>query len=217
MPRTNNKPSLNNKNHKPFIIFRFLIYLDKSFSIYFWKFLDIFACKNIKIANLYEKAIGKQYIKEYDQFGLLKYNKILHIGCGAYPLTEITLANSSNIKVVGIDKNPDAVVLAKEIIRRKKLEKKVTIIDGDGINYSADGFDVVIISSCSTPKEKVLENIFKKANRNSIIIVRTVNSALNNILEHINENKDIKYVKQLYFSTFFLKPNFWYSIYLTKK
>jgi len=217
MPRAKEDYSIISKNQKPIIIIRFIIYFDKLFSIYFWKFLDILACKNIKIADLYEKVIGKQYKKEYDQFEILKYNKILHIGCGAYPLTEITLANSSNVEVVGIDKNPEAVVLAKDIIRRKKIYKKVTIKHGDGINYSADNYDVIIISSCSTPKEKVFENIFKRANKNSIIIVRTVDSDLNNIFKYINRNKDINYVKKLHFSTFFLKPNFWCSIYLTKK
>jgi len=217
MPKSKEDYSIITKSHKPIIIIRLRIYLDKLFSIYFWKFLDILACKNIKIADLYEKEIGKQYTKEYDQFGLLKHNKILHIGCGAYPLTEIALANSSSAEVVGIDKNPKAVVLAKEIIRRKNLEKKVTITNGDGINYSADGYDVIIISSCSTPKEKVFENIFKRANKNSIIIVRSIDSALNNILEYINGNKDVKYVKKLHFNTFFFKPHFWYSIYLTKK
>lgn len=217
MPKTRDENLIKNQSHKPIIVIRFIIHLDKLFSIYFWKFLDIIACKNKKIADLYEKAIGRQYTKEYDQFELLKYKKILHIGCGAYPLTEITLANSSNVEVVGIDKNPDAVVLAKYIIRRKKLEEKVTITDGDGINYCADGFDVIIISSCSTPKEKVFENIFKRANKNSIIIVRTVNSDINNILNYINGYKDVNYIKKMYFNSFFLKPNFWYSLYLTKK
>lgn len=207
--KTKHEKILNNKETK--------FYLKKTFSNYFWKFVDIIACKIRKVAETYEKAIGNQYKKEYKVFGILKYNKALHVGCGAYPLTEITLAKLPGKKIIGIDKNLKAVLSARKIIKKKDLDKKISIENENGLNYSVKGFDVIIVSSCSTPKEKILDNIFKNANENSIIIVREINSGTNNILEYINKQNEVKLVNKVQFRTLFPIPFSWNSICLIKK
>lgn len=217
MPNLKDDSPINFSRNKPGKIERFLIKSVMILTNFFWKFIDTVAHKNRKIAEEYEKVIGLHYKKEYEEFGIFKYNKVLHIGCGAYPLTEITLTSSSGIKVVGIDKNLQAVMSAKEIIRKKNLEKNVTIEHGNGINYPAGGYDVIIVSSCSTPKEKVLDNIFKLANKNSLIVVREINSAIDNIIDYINSSNDVRLIKKLHFSAFFILPVFWYALCLIKK
>jgi len=217
MPNLESKTSIDELRYKPNVLERLRINSSRKISNYFWKISETVAYKNRKIAELYEKVIGKEYKKEYKTFDILKHNKVLHIGCGAYPLTEIIFSNLSGKKVVGIDKNKKAVMSAREIIRKKNLDNKVTINYGNGINYPVDGFNVIIISSCSMPKEKILENIFKQARKNCIIIVRETNSALNYILNYINQHNDVTIVKKLHFKTIFLIPVFWNALYLTKK
>ncbi len=209
--------SKNTPNDKSFTLEETKFYPKKVISNYFWKFVDLVACKNRIIAEKYERIIGEEYKKEYKTFKIFKYNKALHIGCGAYPLTEITLSNLPGKEIVGIDKNPKAVESAKNIIRRKMLDKKIKIKHGNGINYSLKGFDIIIISSCSTPKQKILENIFKNANKNCIIIVREINSTINIIMDYINRQNLVTYVKKVQFSTLFIIPFFWNAIYLIKK
>jgi len=206
----------NNPLNKSNILLRAIQKSENIFSRYFWKFADILACNNRKIAEFYEKKIGFQYRREYEAFGLMKYSRILHIGCGAYPLSEIILSESSTLKIVGIDKNPKAIDAAIKIIQKKNLEKRVKIIKGDGINYKVKDFDVIIVSSCSTPKEKILDNVFKNVNKNIIIIVREINSNKNNILDYIGKQNYVKVEKKLQFFTIFLIPFSWIAFYLVK-
>lgn len=217
MSKSKKEYSKNTSKDQSFIIEETKFYPKKFISNYIWKFIDLVACKSRIIAEQYERIIGNEYKKEYTTFKILRYNKALHIGCGAYPLTEITLSNLPGEEIVGIDINSKAVESAKNIIQNKKLDKKIKIRHGNGINYSVNGFDIIIISSCSTPKKKILENIFKNANKNCIIIVREINSTINPIMDYINQQNEVTYVKKVQFSTLFLIPFFWYAIYLIKK
>jgi precorrin-6B methylase 2 len=181
---------------------------------------SIFICNCI---NNFPKIIcnkpvnGREYKKEYEMLEISKCNKILHIGCGSYPLTEITLATFSSKEIVGIDKNQNAVKLAKEIIRKKKLDESITIHHGNGISFPVKEFDVIIISSCSTPMEKILENIFKKATKNSTIIVRVLDTTIDSIMNYIQKNFDITFVKRLHFKTYFFIPISWNALYIVNK
>lgn len=194
------------------------IILIKKFLNYFWEFVDILSYKSDKAAKLYEKSIGEEYKHEYETYGISKDKKVLHIGCGAYPLSEIALANLFGVEVVGIDKNPKAVKLANEVISKKKLDTKVKIEHGDGTNYSVEKYDVIIVSSCSIPKVKILDNIFKKAKKQSTIVIREINIATDAILESIDYHKDVVFVKKVrHHPGSFLSPIAWNAIYLTKK
>jgi precorrin-6B methylase 2 len=196
----------------------FLTRCNSKITNFFWDIIDVLAHENRKIAELYEKIIGEEYKKEFVSFGISKGNKVLHIGCGAYPLTEIELAKLFNVKVVGIDKNPLAVKLANEVIQKERLGKKIKIEHGDGVNHPVNKFDVIIISSCSSPKLKILEHIFKIAKKQSVIIVREIDAAVERVLEYINSRNDVTQVKKIHHTPFpFLHPIGWNSIYLKKK
>lgn len=191
-------------------------YSSKFFSNIFWKVIDSLACKSTFISNKYENIIGKEYKEEYKKFKIPKYKKVLHIGCGTYPLTEITLSDLPGKEIFGIDKNPKAVVCANKLINKKGLETKITIKHGNGIDFPISGFDFIIISSCSHPKEKILENIFKNADKNCFIILREIDSAFFNIMDLIGKYENIEIVKKIRFKTHFLISVHWYSAYLTK-
>ena len=173
------------------------IYLFKKMINWFWEFVDLLSYKSEKIARLYEKAIGEEYQKEYRESGIKKKDRILHIGCGSYPLSEISLARLFRAQVVGIDKNPKAVKLASEVVKSKHLEKQISIHHGNGVDYAVDGFDVIIVSSCSLPKGRILDNVFSLAKKKSMIIVREIAIATDDVYDRVNAHRDIVLMKKI--------------------
>jgi protein-L-isoaspartate O-methyltransferase len=180
------------------VMVRLLIFFTNRTSNFFWGIADILSNKFDKFARIYEKSIGSEYKKEYETFGLSQDKKVLHIGCGAYPMTEITLAKIFSIDVTGIDKNPKAVRLAKEYIIKHKLDNKINIENGNGVNYPPNKFDVIIISSCAYPKIKILHHIFKNVKKHCIIVIRELDIATDDILKCIESHKDITIRKRIH-------------------
>ncbi len=138
----------------------------------FWKFVDIIAYWNKGIANIYNKIIGKEYIKEEEKFDFLNVKNILHIGCGSYPISAITLARNNNRKIVTIDRDAKSIKRAMKIVTKKNLEKNIKADIGNGIEYSLDNFDLIIVSGCSVPRYDVVNHIFKNSQPGTKIIVR---------------------------------------------
>jgi precorrin-6B methylase 2 len=203
---------------KKTVLDTFAIYFIKKVSNYFWEIADTWSYKSEKIAQLYNKSIGKEYHKEYENCGVRGNVDILHIGCGAYPLTEIILASCSTGHIVGIDKNPQTVKRAQQMIQKNKLENHILIKHGDGQDYPVNTFDFIIISSCSLPKVKILNHIFQKAKSRSIIIVREVDIATNDILQCIDTQENIILKKQIRHNPFpFFEPIGWTTFCLEKK
>jgi len=196
---------------------RLFLPLVKHVSYFFWDIADIWAWKNEKMARFYNKHIGIEYKSEYETFGLSKNSKVLHIGCGPYPLTVIELATLLDVNVVGIDAKPKAVQEAREIITRRNMNARITIEQGDGTTYPAQNFDVIIVSSCSYPKVAILEHLFATAKKNAIIIVRELDVATREIYESIQRHPDITIVKKMHHHSLpILLPIAWDALYLKK-
>lgn len=164
---------------------------------FYWKFIDYLAFGMDKIATLYEKDISKAYEKETNLFDTLKSKKIIHIGCGAYPATAITLAKMNCKNIVAIDRNARAVKFANKIINKKKLNGTITVKKGDGRDYPIEQFDTIIVSSVIFPKIEVLKHIFKTARPNSKIIIRELSEVSDFVGDFIKSNKNIKLIKRI--------------------
>lgn len=194
------------------------VFVIKKISICFWEIADNWSYKNEKIADLYNKRIGKEYRKEYETCCISSNANVLHIGCGAYPLTELVLADCSTGHIVGIDKNQRTVLRAQRVIQNRNLENHITIKHGDGLDFPVDGFDAIIVSSCSLPKVKILEHLFQKAKPGSAIIVREVDIAASDILQCIDAHHDIELLQQVRHNPFpFFDPIGWTTFCLRKK
>jgi len=148
----------------------------------------------------------------------LDAKKILHIGCGAYPVTAITIAKISEAKIVGIDKNPRSIKLARDIVKKRNLQTKIIIEHGNGMQYCLKDFDVIIISGCSYPKKQILERIFETAKPRSKIVFRSSYKPTKSILSCINSYKDSITIKKIEnYPLIFKKAFGWQSFYLIKK
>ena len=181
----------------------------------FWKIVDELACKIDKIAKIYEKLIGNEYRKERKKFVLSKAKKILHIGCGSYPITAMVLAEMNDVNIVTIDNNARAVKLANKVIGRKNLDGKIRVEHGYGTRYPLDEFDTIIISGCSVPKIKVLEYVLKNAKLQSRIIVRDSFLDIESIINSLNMHHDITIVEKIENHPF--SRIGWKSFFLIKK
>jgi len=166
-------------------------------SVLFWKYVDYIASKMDKIAKAYENTVGKEYRKEIDNFNLKDDKKILHIGCGAYPITALILAEMNNTEIITIDSNHRSIKLANKVIHKKKLEDKIKVEYGDATNYPLNGFDTIIISGCSVPKIQVFSYIIKNAKPNSKIIIRDSFLNIESILSNIAPNQNVKIAKKI--------------------
>ena len=206
------------RNTKKTVMDAIAVFFIKKISNCFWEIADSWSYKNVKIAKIYDHSIGDEYRKEYETCGIAPQANILHIGCGAYPLTEIVLAGCSTGRIVGIDKNPQTVQRAKQVIQRHTLENHVTIQHGDGLNFPVEDFNVIIVSSCSLPKVKILEHLFLETKPQSSIIVREVDIAANDIIACIHAHPDISLEKQVRHNPFpFFEPIGWTTFCLKKK
>jgi len=196
-----------------------LSYLMKNISGYYWYIVDNLAFKLDKLAErYYKKSIGAEYRREYKTFDISKEDKVLHIGSGAFPLTEITLAETIGATVVGIDSSMKAVNSADDVVHKKNLQDKIKINYGNGIDYPINDFDVVIVSSCASPMVKIVEHIFKTAKNNSKIVVREMEASVKPLIRYINMQRNVFIVKKIDHHPFpFLKPFGWQSFYLIKK
>ena len=180
----------------------------------FWKTIDYIACKINSFAKLYENTIKKEYERESKLFNISKSKNILHIGCGSYPVTALTLAKISGCKVVAIDIDQRAIKLANKIINKKNLQDRIFINKGDGRSYPIKEFDTIIISSCSIPKIEILNYIFKTAKLNCKIIVREIYGPSKAVVECINHHDNIEIQKRIGNHPF--PTSKWESFYLIK-
>lgn len=167
------------------------------FANYYWIFIDYLACGMERIAGLYEKDISKVYEEETNLFETTNSKNIIHIGCGAYPATAITLAKMNCKNIVAIDRNSISVKLANKVITKKKLYEFIKIKKGDGRNFPIEQFDTIIISGISIPKIDVLKHIFKTAKPKSKIIIRELCKTSEAVDKYINSQEDIKLIKKI--------------------
>lgn len=164
----------------------------------FWKVADILSCRFTKLAYIYDRLIVKSYENEIGQFDISKSKKILHIGCGSYPITAIVLSRMSNGEIIGIDKSKNSIKRAERYISKKNIGIRVSVQHGDGSKFPLEGFDTIIISSCSIPKYIILEHLFNDAPSKSKIIVRERSKQVKPILQHINSySEDIEFFRKI--------------------
>jgi protein-L-isoaspartate O-methyltransferase len=185
-----------------------------------WRGIDILA-ENFPIVatRYYQKIIGSEYQREYQQFNILPTDTILHIGCGTYPLTEMVLRSTCNPKKIqGIDNRIRATNIAQKYIATQDNDQNITIDYGDGKQYDFHGFSTIIISSCATPKTPILQHLIKNASSQTKIILREVETAAPTIYSYLKQQKNIIIQDSLTHHPFpFVKPFGWISYLIIKE
>lgn len=182
---------------------------------FFWYLVDRLSSISDFIAELYEKTVGNEYRNERDKFNLSKSKKILHIGCGSYPITALILAEMNGIRIVAIDHNKKCIKIARKVLEQKNMNGKISAELGEGINYPLKGFDTIIASGCSLPKIQVINHILQNSDKKSKIIIRESYYKDKIIKDVIKNFGDVELIKKINNHAF--RTSNWESFYITKK
>ncbi|MCD6512444.1 MAG: class I SAM-dependent methyltransferase [Thermoplasmata archaeon] len=116
--------------------------------------------------NIYEKMT----LEEFEMVGIKKDDRVLHIGCGPIPNTLIVLARNIQADYTGIDRDREAVEMAKEIVKEYGLDIKIEY--GDALTYPLQDYDVIVVSYGVEPADMVFERIRRDARKDARIIYR---------------------------------------------
>ena len=81
------------------------------------------------------------------------------IGCGPFPVTLLLFSKLYGINCIGIDKDPEAVALAKSCVKHFGLEKEISIIEGDENMLSELEWNAVLIAALAEPKPRIFQNL----------------------------------------------------------
>lgn len=112
--------------------------------------------------------------KELELLNLRNAKSIAMVGCGPLPETILYLAENTDFeKIVGIDANQEAVVMAGEIVQYFGLEGRVHIECEFGEKFDYADFDVVHIATTTFNKENILYQAAETSKDNVQILVRT--------------------------------------------
>jgi len=182
---------------------------------FLWYIVDRLSSISDFIAELYEKTVGNEYRNERDKFNLSKSKKILHIGCGPYPITALILSEINGVKIVAIDHNEKCVKITRKVLEQKNMNGKISAELGEGINYPLKGFDTIIASGCSLPKIQVIKHILQNSDKKSKIIIRESYYKDKIIKDVIKNYGDVELIKKINNHAF--RTSNWESFYITKK
>jgi len=136
---------------------------------YLFIFLEKYL-SSLPLKHAYIKFFEKATLEEFEIVDINENDTILHIGCGPLPNTLITLAQHFKANYTGIDKDKEAVKIARKIVKEYRLNIKIE--EGDAIDYPLQHFDIIIVSYGVEPKEKIFKRLRKETKENVRIILR---------------------------------------------
>jgi precorrin-6B methylase 2 len=143
-------------NKKNLLTPGFIVNWRRFLSCSLFTLLEIIAVKIYLFDSLLTKWRTPVLNTELQMLAIQPSEKVLHLGCGAFPSATLQIAQGKGRPVVGIDNNYIAVKLAQSYIKKKGLSNLVTIEYADGISYPIHDFDVIYIAINVWPIDKVL-------------------------------------------------------------
>jgi 2-polyprenyl-3-methyl-5-hydroxy-6-metoxy-1,4-benzoquinol methylase len=121
--------------------------------------------------NRYLKEVSHTAIRHAEVADVSHRSRVLFIGCGALPLSCHVLARHFGCEVVGLDADSDAVERAKEITRAG-YGKRLTLLQGRGEEFPANGFSHVIVAALVPHKEEILSHLHRFIDPGSKVVCR---------------------------------------------
>jgi len=152
------------------------------------------ACKeanSYKAFEQYHEGVQLKMIYDAEKAGVNNKSRILLIGCGAYPISCLSLLGEFNCSVVGIDCDIKAIEEADKMKNIMDL-KGIDFIHSKGEDFIPKGFSHIIIASLVPDKQNILEHLYQHIDSNQLILCRFgegLQGILNYPFPHINEDK----------------------------
>lgn len=114
-----------------------------------WKMLESFP-----LYARYKNMI-KAHVQDSPEIEMLAF-----IGCGPLPVTLLLFSKLYGIRCIGIDQDPEAVILAKRCVKHFGLEKEISIVEGDENSLAKLNWGAVLIAGLAEPKQRIFRNLY---------------------------------------------------------
>ncbi len=124
-----------------------------------FKSLEKQACGFYPFFILYHKLYRRVLQREVELAGITERDVVLNIGCGAAPFTALHVVQMTGAKVIALDKDPEAVAMARDFLKKHGLDENIDIRHGDGSPEELPFFTVAMIALHVLEKEKMLQNL----------------------------------------------------------
>ncbi|MBZ9570859.1 precorrin-6Y C5,15-methyltransferase (decarboxylating) subunit CbiT [Methanobrevibacter sp. TMH8] len=116
---------------------------------------------------------------------------VVDIGCGTGGIATEFAKRAK--KVIAIDKNPKAIKLTLENLQKHDVDKKVELIENDGVLAvkSIENIDIAIIGGSGGDLDQILETVSSKLNQNGRIIINAI--LADTKVQAVNKLKELGY------------------------
>lgn len=158
-----------------------------------------FSCFWHYYLNLYQHLVDT----EIKMAQITSKDTILIIGCGSLPATCVLLAQKINTTIVGIDHDEKAIRDAQHLIKKKKLQKKITLKCAKGDQFSLDDYDCVFVLYGVKNHAKVLKHISETIKNDARIIYRKPQNMQDDLSVQNQNLLGLFYIKKIVHSTQF--------------
>jgi hypothetical protein len=121
----------------------------------------------------YLSALFHSVKEELQSFGIGGHSKVVFIGSGAFPLSALTIAKEFGAEVLGVDRDSEAVLLSRQVVKAFGLEEKVSFSDSplSSLCFVRDATHIIIASLVEN-KLKVLDQLMGLIKDDAKILVR---------------------------------------------
>ena len=109
-----------------------------------------------------------------------KEDHVLCIGGGPFPCTALLIHHFTGATVTVIDNNNSCCNASKGLLKVLKLDHKVKVKCMEGMDVSAEAFDVIHLASQIMPKEKIFNKLRESSRKGGKILVRIPKKSLSN-------------------------------------
>ncbi|GAB6086417.1 nicotianamine synthase family protein [Alkaliphilus crotonatoxidans] len=136
----------------------------------------------VKLMSIYYKKIVKREVALGE---ISSRDQVLCIGGGPLPCTALEIACQTGAHVQVVDIDPQAVNIARRVIRSLNMSKQVKVSLASGQIVDASHYSVVHVALQAHPHEEILKNIWKKAPCGTRILMRSPRNFLKSLYDYM--------------------------------
>ncbi len=149
-------------------------------SLFFYtvKSLEKLGSKHPFLSDAYFRFFYQNMLRdEISLSGIQPGMNVAHVGCGALPMTAISLARAG-ARVTAVDLDPEALSHAEKPITRLGLQDKITLYSGCGTKLNFAQYDAVWLSLHVRPVDRILKRAMDMLPDQGKIVMREPRGAL---------------------------------------
>ncbi|MDZ4064588.1 MAG: nicotianamine synthase family protein [Coriobacteriia bacterium] len=110
-------------------------------------------------------------------------DKVLFVGCGPLPLTNILLAAHHDVHTIAVETDADLADLADRVVQRLGLSERIEAVRGDHRWLSVGRIpDLVMVAAQANPRRQILQHLLDVLPKGARVSLRTYEKGMRRIL-----------------------------------